>query len=160
MDSLQSDYRDMLIEVGEYVDENKVYLEAMKFKCKSMIKGKESEGITSSLKLWEALEKREMIGPYKTQFLKELLQTCMKGIMPPFRAVEIYETRLGQHGFNLNQVQNFVPPPHQFPPPHLPQAQPQVPHHVQTGQQREQYNGTPLHGKHVNFLHLKSQTTI
>ena len=139
MDTLQSDYRDMLINVGEYVDENKKYLDAMKFKCKAIIKGKESEGITSSLGLWEALEKRELIGPRNTVFLKELLQTCMKGIMPPLRAIENYEVNMGiqaqqvQHPAHRQQFQQQQP--------HAPHP-PQVVYLVQAGQPFHNFNGT------------------
>ena len=131
MDSLQSDYRDMLINVGELVDENKNYLEAMKFRCKSIIKGKENEGINSALDLWTALEKRELIGPNNTAFLKELLNACMKGIMPPMRFVENYEAQAGVQGQQRQHQHNvgFPYPQQQYGP-----VPPQVVYHVQTSQ--------------------------
>ena len=138
MDELQSDFRDMLINVGELVDENKTYLEAMKFRCKSIIKGKESEGITSALQLWTALEKRELIRPDDTSFLKELLKTCMKGIMPPLRVVENYENNRPE----MSQVQNPIPQTNFRVPP-----QAQVVYHVQAEQPFHQYSGGPLPGK-------------
>lgn len=129
MDTLQSDYRDMLINLGELVDENKNYLDSMKFKCKSFIKGKESEGITSALQLWTALEKRELIGPQNTTFLKDLLRTCMRGIMPPLRVLENYEAQVGLHGQQRPQIQNIPFQQQQYP-----QAPPQVVY-VQAGHQ-------------------------
>ena len=128
MDNIQSGYRDMLINVGELVDENKNYLEAMKFRCKSIIKGKENEGIHSALQLWTALEKRELIGPNNTVFLKELLNTCMKGIMPPLRLVENYEAYAGVQGQRPHQ-QNVLYLQQQ----HAPVPQ-QVVYHVHAGQ--------------------------
>ena len=143
MDSLQSDYRDMLINVGELVDENKNYLEAMKFRCKSIIKGKESEGINSALHLWTALEKREWIGPHNTAFLKELLNTCMKGIMPPLRLVENYEAQAGIQGQQRQHQQNIgLPHPQQQYDP----VPPQVVYHVHAGQQFHAVDGIHLPG--------------
>ena len=131
MDILHNDYMDMLLEVGVIVDENKSYLKAMKIRCKSIIKGKENKGINSALDLWTALEKKELIGPNNTAFLKELLKTCMKGIITPLRIVENYEAQAGVRGQQRQHQHNvgFPYPQQQYGP-----VPPQVVYHVQTSQ--------------------------
>ena len=83
-------YRDMLIDLAECIDDRA--LERMKFKCGNEVKKRESEEITTPLQLFTALEQRERLGPQNTEFLKQLLKTCMRGKVDSLRLLENYES--------------------------------------------------------------------
>ncbi|XP_045214860.2 FAS-associated death domain protein-like [Mercenaria mercenaria] len=84
-------YKDMLISVADVVDQDVTVLNTMKFKCDRIIKGRERDQIKSAIQLWTALEKREYLGLSKTDFLKELLKSCMRGQVEALNMVENYE---------------------------------------------------------------------
>ena len=104
-DRVYGAYKDMLISVADLVDEDRSTLETMKFKCDSFIKGRERDQIKSAIQLWTALEKREYLGPSNTKFLKELLNSCMRGHVEALIVLENYEQLNGDLPNNFNQEQ-------------------------------------------------------
>lgn len=107
-------YRDMLLKVSQYIDQED--LVRMKFKCGNIIKKKQSEKINNVLDLFTSLEERGHLGPTNTAFLKDLLQTCCDGKVGGLYLLQQYEeSGDNAHGQSDGQYPGLPPVPQQPP---------------------------------------------
>ena len=68
---MDSNYRPLLLRISNHI--TKANLEKLKFLCSDAIEEAELEEITSSLKLFKALERRELLAIDELSLLRELL---------------------------------------------------------------------------------------